>query len=269
MISDKLFAKQYLLEEEPSVAAALRRYACDFGISIESMSVREALDTLYTRLRLLYPAEFVLKNEVLNRIFLARHDPSRATVLTEMRVGQNRVDLVAVNGTTTAYEVKSRFDSLARLSTQVSSYLSVFERVYVVCDPKKVERILQAVDPTVGVVATNASGGFRTIRKASSSTKLDHAAMFDCLRKPEYQAIAKRRFGTLPAVPNMFERGVYLEMFRTLSSRALHAEFASALRVRGMHPHDAEAMQDLPYSMRLRYYELSKADRWMVKRWWQ
>jgi hypothetical protein len=268
-MSDDLFAKQYLLEDEPTVAVALRRYASDFGVPIDNMSVRDALDTLYVRLRLLYPAEFVLKNELLNRIFLARHNPSKATVLTEMRVGQNRVDLVAVNGTTTAYEVKSRFDSLARLNAQVSSYLSVFERVYVVCDPKKIERIAHVVDPTVGIMVTNAAGGFRTIRKAAASARLDHAAMFDCLRKPEYQAIARRRFGTLPVVPNMFERASYLEMFRTLPMRALQSDFAAVLRLRGMHPHDAAAMQDLPYSMRLRYYELSKSDRWMVKHWWQ
>lgn len=266
-LADEIFAKELLFADQSTVYERVNAAAAAAGVDATWTSLQEALDLLYGRLRLLYPSEFVLKNELLNRIFLTRHNPLNATVLTEMRVGRNRVDLVVVNGTTTAYEVKSRFDSLARVRAQTQAYLTVFERVYVVCDQHKAAEALSITQPEVGVMVITANGGFRYARKAAPSTCLDRRAMLTCMRKPEYQSVARRRFGELPEVPNMRERATYLEMFETLSVRDLQREFVCVLRERGLHPGDQDAMKVLPYAMRIRYYELSKQERSQLRGW--
>ena len=55
--------------------------------------------------------------------------------------GKARADLVAINGHVTAYEIKSDFDSLKRLSSQITEYDLNFERNYVVVGEKYVESI--------------------------------------------------------------------------------------------------------------------------------
>lgn len=266
-LTEQIFTRALLLEGRVAAAELLREHALAFGVPYEAMSADEALDAIYRRLRLLYPSEFVLKNELLNRVFLARHDPQSSTVLTEMRVGRNRVDLVVVNGTTTAYEVKSRFDSLMRLRDQVVSYQKVFDRVYVVCNDAKVQAVLDIVDQHVGVMTTNAGGGFRTVRRATSSESLTHAAILSCMRKPEMLSVVKRRFRQIPDVPNMLERATYLKLLQELPVRTLHLEFARVLRARGSHPGDAAMLERLPYCLRLRYYELAKPERARVTAW--
>lgn len=256
-LADDLFARQRLFDDRESIERRLHALAPEIGAD-SSTSLSAAFDLLYQRLRLLYPSEFVLKSEIVNRVFLARHDPREATVLTEMRVGKNRVDLVVVNGTTTAYEVKSRFDSLARLTDQLDAYLRVFERVFVVCDKAKAQDVLGLARPEVGVMVSTASGGFRYARKAASSPLVDRGSIFACMRKPEYIRMAARRFDDLPEVPNMRQRAAFHALLETLPMQAFQQEFARVLRERGSHPSDATAMNQLPYGMRLRYYELPK-----------
>lgn len=266
-LAEAVFAKEHLFADGATVYEQICAATATAGLEVTWTSLQEAFDLLYRRLRLLYPSEFFLKNELLNRIFLTRHNPLEATVLTEMRVGKKRVDLVVVNGTTTAYEIKSRFDSLVRVRAQTDTYLTVFERVYVVCDQQKVREALEITRPEVGVMVVVADGGFRYARKATPSPFLDRGAMLTCMRKPEYQAVTLRRFGALPQVPNMQERSTYLKMFESLPIRSLHREFVRVLRDRGAHPGDGEAMNALPYAMRIRYYELSKKERDRLIQW--
>jgi hypothetical protein len=78
-------------------------------------------------LRHSYRAEYVYKAEVANRIVFGRHSPRTASLQVEFPVSNSIVDVAVFNGTSTAYEIKTEYDSERRLSTQPRDYLKVFD----------------------------------------------------------------------------------------------------------------------------------------------
>ena len=66
--------------------------------------------------------------------------------------GKSRADLVAVNGHFTAYEIKSDFDSLKRLLSQVKEYDKVFEKNYIVIGKKFINQIEPQIPKHWGII---------------------------------------------------------------------------------------------------------------------
>src|ERR1700734_493099 len=99
-------------------------------------TISELYEWAYQRMHQRYRCEYVFKNEVVLRELLpARHNPAIAAVASEFPLGNNRLDLLVINGTSVAYEIKTKYDHLERLPVQTSVYSFAFERVNVVCDP--------------------------------------------------------------------------------------------------------------------------------------
>ncbi|WP_186124292.1 sce7726 family protein [Burkholderia gladioli] len=69
-----------------------------------------------------------------------------------------RADLVAVNGTLRAYEIKSDVDHLTRLSGQIDVYSRYFESVIVVCTRRHLASVLQQTDSWIGVLCVSNEG---------------------------------------------------------------------------------------------------------------
>jgi hypothetical protein len=253
-----LFSRDVLLQGAEGLERVLASGLRAMGLPRRpGESTNETLDRIYARVVRDYPAEYVFKNELLNRIFVARHNPEKSAVLTEMRVALNRVDLVIVNGTATAYEIKTQYDSLNRLVQQLDAYRRVFDKVYVVCSPDKVDSVQRLAPTEVGILSMGPLGAFSSVRNGlSDPTAINADAIIRCLRKAEYSDIVQRRFGHVPDVPNMQHRRVCADLIRRLSVTDLNIEFARILRERGQHHRDAEALAKLPYSLRHAYYQL-------------
>lgn len=66
--------------------------------------------------------------------------------------GRARADIVAVNGHVSAYEIKSDFDSLKRLETQIPEYDLIFEMNYIVTGQKFIDECLNIVPEYWGVI---------------------------------------------------------------------------------------------------------------------
>ncbi|MCY8754850.1 sce7726 family protein [Bacillus haynesii] len=85
---------------------------------------------------------------------------SRLTTYKDCRVfeevtvpsGKARADIVAVNGHVVAYEIKSDFDSIKRLTTQITEYDKNFEMNYVVVGQKFAESITKVVPEHWGII---------------------------------------------------------------------------------------------------------------------
>lgn len=224
-------------------------------------SIKELFDWAYGKLWRSYRCEYVYKNEVLRKLFLARHDPAKATATSEFLIGNNRLDLLVLNGTTVAYEVKTDYDALTRLPNQLDAYLSVFDRINVVCAPDFAEQILSLIDERVGVISLNPKGSLSIRRQWKSNTEnIRPEAVFDLLRAPEYIAAVRQLFGVAPNVPNTQRRKVYLDYFRTLSPKMAHEVLLESLRVR-FSDRQPELVHSVPYSMTQMYYEATIAYR--------
>ncbi|WP_259460495.1 sce7726 family protein [Paraburkholderia sp. BL23I1N1] len=86
-------------------------------------------ESAWLEIRRAYRNEFVYKTEIAGRIVFGRHSPNTASLHVELPVGRSIVDVAVFNGTSTAYEIKTEFDTPRRLTTQTSNYLAAFDRV--------------------------------------------------------------------------------------------------------------------------------------------
>ena len=66
--------------------------------------------------------------------------------------GKARADIVSVNGHVVAYEIKSDFDSINRLKTQIPEYDRNFEMNYIVVGVKHVESISSIIPDYWGII---------------------------------------------------------------------------------------------------------------------
>lgn len=95
--------------------------------------------------------------------------------------GQRRADLVCLkDGSLYGYEIKSAFDRLDNLSSQMQSYCLLFDYVYTVCDFKHLESVRRIIPRKVGIYVC-ASDGLRLIRKATQIKRFDSVVMLDVM----------------------------------------------------------------------------------------
>ncbi|MDO8434349.1 MAG: sce7726 family protein [Candidatus Binatus sp.] len=224
-------------------------------------SIAELFEWAYDRLNQTYRCEYVYKNEILHKRVLSQEHPSLTAIASEFLIGNNRLDLLVINGTTVAYEIKTGYDDLERLPVQMAAYLSVFDRVSVVCDPAFVDRVKSVVDERIGIVALTPNGSMPNIRPSISNVEnVDPVATFDLLRATEYVPEAQRLFGVMLDVPNTQRRRAYLEYFKTLSSEVAHDVLLRSLRAR-FADRQSHLVNSLPNSMVQMYYEANARTR--------
>lgn len=158
-----------------------------------------------------YPNEYFYKNLISTKILCGKHSLNTATMLSEFRVGSNKADCVILNGQSTCYEIKTDYDSLIRLEDQLSSYLQLFDEVYVVCSTKFIQAVLDLAPKEVGVLRLSERQTFSQIRKATKrKTPLNKKLLMQSLRQHEYKELAERLKGEPVESPNTL---IYNECF--------------------------------------------------------
>ena len=169
----------------------------------DTFTVGSVFDFCYSILHKEYRNEYFYKNTIANKILIGRHSAGRSTMFTEFRVGANKADCVIVNGITTCYEIKTDYDNLARLKSQVNSYLKIFDKVNVVVSDKYLASVLESIPHDVGIILLSRRGALREIRAATLiQTPLDTEILMRSLRRDEYVGITKALMGYSPEVNN-------------------------------------------------------------------
>lgn len=222
------------------------------------------LDACMVDLQRHYRCEYVYKAAIADRVVFGRHSPRTASLHVELPVGVSIVDLAVFNGTSTAYEIKTEFDSEKRLASQASSYLKAFEQVYVVCHADMVDRCARAASADVGILTLNRRGQLTTVRSAvASRERMERLTLFRLLRVAEYQAAIKRLRGPQPEVPNGLRFAHYSRLWDTLSIDEAHEAVVSAMRSRTTQKPVSDFVAALPKSLRVIGYAtpLSKPQR--------
>lgn len=198
-----------------------------------------------------YRNEYVYKNDLASRLIFGRHSPRTASFHLEMPVGQSIADVVVANGTTTAYEIKTEFDTAKRLKTQSSDYLRVFDKVFVVTHPAHVERFESQLDLRVGLIVLSKKGALSTFRDATpNAANVEASAIFRCLRRSEYLSGIKELFGEEPQLANGHIHGYCEKLFSTATALDAHGVFVKALRARTTDRSTVEFVTQLPSSLR-------------------
>lgn len=182
-----------------------------------AVPVRDVFEWAYGVLRHAYPAEYVLLNEC-----LCAHTSQerRFATFRELAVGSCKADLSVFgqDGHSRGYEIKSRFDSLSRLPTQLASYQRVFSLTYVVSDRIHIQKVLENSPDSVGVFSFS-EGELRAIRGATEAPEQTNSTrLFALLQKNEYLRLIRTEFGFVPSRPNTEIYRACLELFRQIDS---------------------------------------------------
>lgn len=194
---------------------------------------------------------YVFTNALVEKRLLGLHNLNTATAIREFRTGKSRVDLAIFNGTSTAYEIKSDWDSLYRLEGQVADYLKVFDEVYVFTSEANADSVIAGLPPEVGVLCLSDRFTISTRKPAiPNQTNFDVGTIFDALRNDEIGMILRRHNFHLPEVPNTKLRSELRKLFLDLTGEEAHRGMVDVIRVTRDQRHYSDLVDQLPQSLR-------------------
>lgn len=221
----------------------------------DQISVADLFEASFSVLSRQYRCEYVYKSAIANRIIFGRHSARTASLAIELAAANSIADAVVFNGTSTAYEIKTEFDTHRRLSTQTADYLRAFERVYVVTHPALAARYASLVDERVGVLSLNGRNQLSQFRPAIPDlNRIEPAVVCRMLRLNELMTVVERYFGPQPELPNTRIRQHYEALFCTLDSAAVHSALVSSFRARTTSNDVARYVSDMPACLRALAY---------------
>ncbi|HHF0565447.1 TPA: sce7726 family protein [Vibrio alginolyticus] len=216
----------------------------------DGLTLWEAFEHLYKRLVKEYRNEYVYKNAIAEKIVKGRHKMANVAYFTEFRVRKTIADCVVVNGCSTAYEIKTEFDTFYRLKHQLESYRQVFEKVNIVVPESKLSKLKKEVDDSIGILVLTDRYTFEEVQPSSIHTDLlKHDLVFDCLNKNEIFDIVLAHFGELPQVKPAFVRSECKKMFEALPKEVVNSEFKKALKQREHYGKHKETLSKFPNSL--------------------
>lgn len=245
-----------LLSKTDGAQAALSFLtAAGVASRLGNQSAASIFEAAFAELNDGYRNEYIYKATLANRIVFGKHNPKTTSMQVELPVGRSIVDVAVFNGTSTAYEIKTEFDTPKRLLSQSSDYLRAFDHVYVVTHPHLAERYASLVDDRVGIAAITGRNSIRVLRSAADNAgHIDARAVFRMLRRSEYIDAVESIFGKLPSIPNGLIFKHCEELFKTLPSEQAHKLFVSALRRRTTDAATVDFLSHLPTSLRVLGY---------------
>ena len=197
------------------------------------MSLGDFFDWIYSILFTCYRNEYIYKNVITNKVLLGKHSLNTSIMLSEFRVGKCKADVVILNGTSTAYEIKSEFDSFSRLENQISVYLKIFDHINVITTILQASKLESILPDKIGILILNDRNEISTVRKSKSNkVNIDQNLLFDSLRKNEYLEIISEYFGDIPNVQNTLIFKECKRLFNKIPPETAHDLAIKVLRNR-------------------------------------
>jgi hypothetical protein len=215
-------------------------------------TVGDAFDSAFEILKIAGQRdEYVYRAAISHKILMGTHSLRTASMLSEFRAGSCKADLVILNGTATAYEIKSERDSLARLENQIENYKRVFAKVYVVTCDAHINVVLDTVPDDVGVMCLSKRYNITSVRKAlDCPERICPITVFDSIRTTEALDILRALDISAPQVPNTQRHGALRTIFANIDPAILHFEMVRTLkRTRNLAPL-GDLVLELPNSLR-------------------
>lgn len=194
--------------------------------------------------------EYVYRAALTKKILLGKHSLRTASMLTEVRAGDCKADLVILNGTATVYEIKSERDSLARLVNQIANYKRVFATINVIAGEEHLEGIRRVLDEDVGILTLSRKYQISQVRDAvDMPERTCPVTILETLRAAEAIAILKALGISTPEVPNTQRHAMLRTIFADLEPAIVHREMVKVLkRTRSLVPL-GELVARLPISL--------------------
>jgi hypothetical protein len=215
----------------PLVARLLRDTSVPADLP-QGATLRDALDLGYSKLTESGNRDdYVYRSSVVEKIALGRHNLRTATVLSEVRAQASKADLVILNGTATAYEIKSDRDSLSRLPSQLGDYRAVFASVTVVTSPGQADAVLRLAPEDVGVLVLSTRLRLQVKRETQNlPERINPIALLETLRTSEAAQVLDSLGLETPEVPNTRLWTELRKLYAALDPVDVHREAVSVLK---------------------------------------
>jgi hypothetical protein len=182
-----------------------------------------------------YRNEYILKNELLNDWLRDHIGSSDSEIYSEFKVGTAKADLVMFNGSARAFEIKSEYDSPARLNNQLSNYTKAFHEVYVVVPEVHLKKYTSGVDDSVGLISFR-DGGFKKERESKIRKRLCRKTVMTLLHCKEYKQLVEDYYGSLPPMTSFTQYDVCFERIMDIDENRFTALYLSFLKNRTSRP---------------------------------
>lgn len=194
----------------------------------------KAISQIYEYMDSDYRNEYYYKNTIFNQLLIQKHDLYNTAALTELPVSNSKADFVMINGKGMVYEIKTDLDNFQRLQSQINDYYKVFSYVNVVVSKRQVEKVREVLkDTKVGIFELTNSGKLVRRKKAfCNREELSYEAMFQILRKKEFETILLDYFGKLPEVNNFEYYRECLRWLKRINIVGLQKRIMSILKQR-------------------------------------
>ena len=200
----KVFTVPYIdsLAEKKNVPDSFLKCISRYVKEDDGLTYGKVISQIYQYMNSEYRNEYYFKNTIFNQLLIQKHDLYSTAALTELPVANSKADFVMINGKGVVYEIKTDLDNFQRLQSQINDYYKVFSYVNVVVSKKQVEKVKDFLkDTKVGILELTNSGKLICRKKATiNNVELSYEAMFQVLRKKEFEKIIFDYFGNLPKV---------------------------------------------------------------------
>jgi hypothetical protein len=208
-------------------ARDFRRLARPGGRGVPLAAARD-LEAAFSRLSVPgFRDEHVMLTALVRHV-RAEGDPR--CMLGQFRVGSCRADLVVVDATSTAWEIKSDLDGLGRLPAQLAAYGKLFAGVSVLTGDRHLEAVRSTAPGHVGIGVLAASGRVDVVREPTPRPELvDPATVAASLRREEALAILRLLGVPFPRLPNTAVHGALVAAFSRLEPAAVHGAMVETL----------------------------------------
>jgi len=217
----------------------------------QQTSLKDVYNSYYELMNAEYRCEYLYKNEIVKQILLKNHK-NEARLYTELDIYESKADVVIMNGTSTAYEIKTELDNFDRLEKQLASYRLVFDKIYVVTHESKLEALKKIIGKDIGIMILNNDSILEKKRSARSNVKnVRPESIFNLLRREEFVQIIKECFGKVPNAKPVHIFGECKKLFVQLSSEEAHDQMVKVMRCRKIPFYKEELFEVLPDSLKL------------------
>lgn len=202
----KIFTIPYFdsLFEKNNVPNSFLKCISHFVKENSELTYGKVINKIYQYMNKEYRNEYYYKNTIFNQLLIQKHDLDNTAALTELPIGNSKADFVMINGKGVVYEIKTDLDNFQRLQSQINDYYKVFSYVNVVVSKRQVDKVKEFLENTkVGIFELTDSGKLICRKKTyCNNSELSYEAMFQILRKKEFEKILLDYFGKLPEVNN-------------------------------------------------------------------
>jgi len=133
-----------------------------------------------------YPNETSIKSSFINNVLFKTNNH---VSIFELNVGNSRLDLGKINNFSTAFEIKTEFDTPKRLNQQMQDYFQVFEKVYLICSVHNLRSMIPHIPSDCGIytyyITKTGKYVFKKRRSAVKSNFISAYAQLSILTKKD------------------------------------------------------------------------------------